>query len=466
MEPIHSSFAIFSNEEAEMIRAASLRVLEKVGVRVVDPSLRDTLIKHGARRAGDCVQFPEQLIWDAVAHAPRQVRLFGRDGSSLSSGDGVHRHGTAPSALAILENDLERRPSRYEDVAGLTRLADHLEGIDFLSAPAIAQDCPQEQTGLRTAEAVFCNTMKFCLAFALDRNEAETWIGMAEAVGALGESPVVGFAISPTSPLVLGKPTSDILMMAAQRELPIVTVPGGMAGATAPYTIAGALVLEHAEALAVVTIAQLERPGVPCVLGLASAVMDMPSGNISLGSPERTLLLNAAAPLAHMWGLPGYAPVGLSDSWDLDMQAGAEKTLSFVTNLASGLEFSSGVGRLEGGLLVSYEGLMIDHELLQMVRRYWRGMRVTRETLAEEVIARIGPGKDYLTDPHTIRFLHGEEYGRFGLANRRGKAQGGWRMKEEAHRAVQRILGGQPSRVPSDQQAEIKAFVGRLVSKQ
>ena len=192
----------------------------------------------------------------------------------------------------------------------------------------------------------------------------------------LAESPTVGFAISPISPLVLAKETCAILVGAAERGMPIVTVPGGMAGATSPYTIAGTLVVEHAEALLVITIAQLVRPGTPCVLGLATAVMDMASGNISLGTAERTLILNAVAPLAHVWGLPSYAPVGLTDSFVLDAQAGAEKMLSFVTHFMSGVEFSGGVGRYEGGLSTSFEGILLDHELLQMVRRHMRGIRV------------------------------------------------------------------------------------------
>jgi trimethylamine--corrinoid protein Co-methyltransferase len=230
-----------------------------------------------------------------------------------------------------------------------------------------------------------------------------------------------------------------------------------MAGATSPYSIAGTLVVEHAESLAVAVIAQVIRPGTPCLLGLASAIMDMASGNISLGMPERALLLNAVAPLARAWELPGYAPAGLSDSFDLDAQAGAEKMLSLVTQLASGLGFSSGAGRLEGGLSVSYEGLLIDHELLQIARRYLRGLRVDAESLAEEVIAAVAPGGDFLSQEHTFRFLRGDEFERSQLFNRRSREQGGRSAREAAHQAVLALLAEHPSPVPPDQQAAFRA---------
>jgi trimethylamine--corrinoid protein Co-methyltransferase len=455
---------VLSPEGVEAIRGAALRVLEQVGVQIIDPEVGEMLHGAGAHMEGDRVRLPERLVVDGLAKAPREVTLYDRNGGAISSEDGIPYHGPAPSAVAVLEYDGGRHTSTYGDVADLTRLADGLPGIDLISPPAIAQDCSASHSGLLTAEAVFCNTDKFCLAFALNRGEAEGWVAMAElAEDNLAEQPTIGFAISPTSPLVLARETSDILVYVARRGLPIVTVPGGMAGATSPYTIAGTLVVEHAEALLVVTIAQIVRPGTPCILGLASAIMDMASGNISLGMPERTLLLNAVAPLARAWGLPGYAPAGLSDSFELDEQAGAEKMLSFVTSLASGLEFSSGVGRMEGGLAVSYEGIVIDHELLQMARRYLRGIQVDRGTLAEEVIARVGPGGSFLTQPHTRAFLRSGEFQLSRLFNRRACGAGGRAVREAAHDQVSRILAEHPAPVPEEQQKAFRAAIVELL---
>lgn len=462
------NLSVLTPDEAETIRASSLRILEIVGVQVQDPTVRDIFKSAGAREDGNRVYLPPKVLMDALACAPSEVIFYSRDGRTIASTDNWCYHGPAPSAVAVLEYGTnERHTSTYQDVADLTRLCDALPGLDFISPPAIAQDCPPAHSGLRTTEAVFCNTAKFCLVFALNWAEAEAWITLAEiaADGNIAERPTIGFAISPTSPLVLAKETSDILVGVARRGLPIVTVPGGMAGATTPITILGTLVVEHAEALLALALAQIIRPGTPCVHGLASAVMDMETGNISLAKPERTLLLNAVAPLARAWNLPSYAPVGLSDTFTVDAQYGGEKMLSFVTNLAAGLNFSSGVGRMEAGISTSYEGILIDHELLQMTRRYLRGIRVDAEALAEEIITRVGPAGNFLTDEHTLHFLRSDEYAGLQLCNRQGRYQGGRTILERAHDQVQKILGEHLLPVAVDRQVAFHAAIDERIKR-
>ena len=460
---------ILSPGDIDAIRGVALRTLARTGVQVSDPAVRDLLHDAGAAVAGDRVKLPEKLVLDALAQAPPEVTFHSRDGRAISSSAGSAYHGPAPSAVAVMEYGGGRRTSTYRDVSDLTRLADALPGIDFISPPAIAQDCPGGHSGLLTAEATFCNTQKFCLAFALNWAEARGWLAMAEqAAGSfarLAERPIVGFAVSPISPLVLAKETSDILVGAAKHGVPVVTVPGGMAGATSPYTLAGTLVVEHAEALLAVVVAQLVRPGTPCVLGLATAVMDMSSGNISLGMAERNLILNAVAPLARAWDLPGYAPVGLTDSFAPDAQAGAEKMLSFITNVMSGLEFGSGVGRYEGGLSTCYEGMLLDHELLQIARRHVRGIRVDEETLAEAVIARVGPAGNFLSEDHTLKFLRSEEFRPSQLFNRRAQNSGGRLAAELAHEQVEAILSAHVPAVSPAQQADFKAIIAGQIAR-
>jgi trimethylamine---corrinoid protein Co-methyltransferase len=314
---------------------------------------------------------------------------------------------------------------------------------------------------------VLCNTQKFCLAFPLNLLEANAWLRMAEAAAGsterLAQRPTIGFAISPISPLVLAQETSAILQAGIRAGIPVITVPGGMSGATNPYSLAGTLVVDHAEALLVATITQIIRPGLPFVLGLATATMDMRTGNISLGKPERTLILNAVAPLAHAWGLPGYAPAGLTDSFVVDYQAGAEKMLGMLTQLQSGLEFSAGAGRYEGGLSTSLEGLFIDHELLQMARRHLQGIRVDEETLAEEAIRRVGPAGDFLADPHTLRLLRSDEYANLPVFNRRAQNSGGAVAAVTARQKALDLLGAHQTPVEEKQQAEYRAIAGEIM---
>jgi trimethylamine---corrinoid protein Co-methyltransferase len=456
-----------SAEAVGQVQSAALRVLERVGVKILDGELRRILQAAGAAATGEIVRIPERLVVEAVGTAPATVVFYSRDGEQISSADQRGYHSPAPSAVNILGSAGQRRPSTYQDVVELARLADALPGIDFVSPPAVAQDGPQVFAGVRTAEAVLCNTQKFCLAFPLNLLEAQAWLRIAEAAAGsaqqLAARPTIGFAISPISPLVLAKETSGILLAGIHSGIPIITVPGGMSGATNPYSLAGTLVVDHAEALLVATITQLIRPGLPVVLGLATATMDMRTGNISLGKPERTLILNAVAPLAHAWGLPGYAPAGLTDSFGLDYQAGAEKMMGMLTQLQSGLEFSAGAGRYEGGLSTCLEGLVIDHEVVQMARRQMQGIRVDEETLAEEVIQRVGPAGDYLADPHTLRLLRSDEFADLPVFNRRPQNSGGAMAAVTARQKAQEILATHPSPVDEKRQADYRAIASEMM---
>jgi trimethylamine--corrinoid protein Co-methyltransferase len=461
-------YSVLNARDLRQICQASLGVLESVGVKIVDSGLRQILQEAGAAISGEIVRLPERLVVDALRQAPPVVTFYSRDGKSLSSQERRGYHSPAPSAVTILEPG-GRRPSTYQDVADLTRLADALPGIDFISPPAVAQDGPETFTGVRTAEAVFCNTHKFCLAFPLNLLEAQAWLSLAQAAaGSLEQRqqrPTIGFAISPISPLVLAKESSDILLAGVRSGIPIITVPGGMSGATNPYSLAGTLVVDHAEALLVAAIAQVVRPGAPVVLGLATATMDMRSGNVSLGRPERTLILNAVAPLAHAWGLPAYAPAGLTDSIAPDYQAGAEKMLSILTQLQSGLEFSAGAGRYEGGLSTCLEGLLLDHQLVQMARRHMQGIQVNSETLAEAAIRRVGPAGDYLADAHTLRFLRSDEWIDLPLFNRRSQTSGGSLAADMARRAARDLLAAHLSPVSDGQQAGYREIARCLMTK-
>ena len=138
--------------------------------------------------------------------------------------------------------------------------------------------------------------------------------------------------------------------------------------------------------------------------------------------------------------------------------------LSFVTHLMAGLEFGSGVGRYEGGLSASFEGMLLDHELLQSARRHIRGIRVDEETLAEDVIAQVGPAGDFISEAHTLQFLRSEEFVPSPLFNRRAQNNGGRTASELAHERVNEILSTHSSSVPETQQADFKAIVAEHVA--
>jgi trimethylamine--corrinoid protein Co-methyltransferase len=209
-------------------------------------------------------------------------------------------------------------------------------------------------------------------------------------------------------------------------------------------TTAGTVVEECANVLAGVTLAQVLAPGHPCVFAIASGVMDMGTGNYSGGAPETALVHAATAQMAHFYGLPFQGGTGI-ESTQPDAQAGYERALQVLTNALAGTNFIHlSIGMMEQMLLASYEQCLIDDEILGAAFRIVRGIEVTDEDIAFEVIRELGPANGmYLAHEHTVRNLR--RVGWFPKLTNREKwdawqAKGGKDMRERAREAAAKVL--------------------------
>jgi trimethylamine--corrinoid protein Co-methyltransferase len=147
----------------------------------------------------------------------------------------------------------------------------------------------------------------------------------------------------------------------------------------------------------------LISPGTPVVFGSTSTNMDMRSGALAIGGPELSQMIVAHAQLARFYGLPSRSGGALTDASYPDAQAGFESMLSLMTALNSGIDFVlHAAGILSSYLAFSYEKLVLDDEMCGLVRRVHQGITVDEDTLAYDVIAKVGPGGNYLVDMHTV----------------------------------------------------------------
>jgi trimethylamine--corrinoid protein Co-methyltransferase len=195
----------------------------------------------------------------------------------------------------------------------------------------------------------------------------------------------------------------EALLEYARWRQPVIIALLVMAGSTGPITLAGVLAQQNAEILAGVTLAQLVSPGTPVIYGSTSTNILMKTGALSIGSPELALIVVATIQMARHYGLPSRSGGALTDAHYPDAQAGSESMLSLLTAVNSGVDFVvHAAGILSSYLAFSYEKFILDDEMCGMVRRFRRGITVTPETLAYEVIARVGPGGNFLMEPHTV----------------------------------------------------------------
>ena len=256
------------------------------------------------------------------------------------------------------------------------------------------------------------------------------------------------------SPLRLDAKYGSFMMQVARAGIPLAVPCEPLAGATAPVTLAGSLVVQNCDALINVMVSQLVNPGTPVIYGCVAGTADLRDMKYLGGSIEGALLNAATAQLAQYYGLPYYATAGISDSKSLDVQCGYETALSNLLVALAGADFiHDAAGLMEFAMTVSKEKLVIDDEIIGMALRALRGIAVDDETLAFDVIKAAGPGGNFTAARHTRRHMHREHY-RPQLSDREYRSE--WKQEgrkttaERAHERVMEILS-KPSRCYLDE---------------
>lgn len=450
-------------EDLERIHLASLRVVSDVGMALEDDGLRVFLHDQGipVDEMSHVVRFPREMVEQALAIAPREVSLWSHHGDELPLKSGCVHPATYANALNVLDYGAPApRHSTRADLVRFVRLGDTLPEVHIVCPVCWALDMPEAAQTLHSAAATIANSAKHSEAAPQNLSEAQIWtdlVAIADRNLYPLPGPTLSFVTSSTSPLQLDANTAQVLRYGAERGIPLILSPCPIAGASSPFTIAGTLVQSNAENLWLLTLAQLINEGTPVILGGATGPMDMRSGNLSYGCPERHLMLGANIELANFYGLPHNSPAGTVDAGLPDVQSGAAKMLTWVTRLLSGISLGIGIGSLLTGTTVSLEQMVIDVDLLQSAQRVLRGFQVNEETMGEDAIARVGPGGDFLMDDHTLRWMRSDEYYLSPLANRQGTV--GQTMLERTHERVQALLAAHTPSVGPDVIAEIEAYV-------
>jgi trimethylamine--corrinoid protein Co-methyltransferase len=298
----------------------------------------------------------------------------------------------------------ERRVATLDDLARFTRLADSLPQVDYPITQCIPQDVPKELVGQYMALTMLANTEKhvYCPTFSLDG--AQDFMEMAAIVlggeERLHQNPTfINSMICPTSPLQYSADAAARLMAFSRVRVPFGIWSAPLAGATGPATIAGTVVVQNAEVLAGLVLAQLVGPGTPVLYGTGASVMDMTYGTPAYAAPELSIFNVVTAQLAQRYGIPTYGTGGVIDAKVPDEQAAYESMLSSIVASLAGITITA-----------CYEQLLICHEMVGMVRRVLAGIEVTPETLALPVIHAVQPGGTFLNQQHTLRTFRREHW--------------------------------------------------------
>ncbi len=408
-----------SNRDMERVHQTALDLLAEVGMANPLPILQEHALARGCTMDdGGRLHFPHGLVEDIIAGAARNYVLEAPDPANNidSSGTRVHfRCGGEAVTMVDFETGLYR-PSTAVDLYDLARLADSLEHIHRFSNIIVASEIGDlRKFDLTRTYAAAAGTSKGFSMSCSDAAHMDELIAMLDVIaGGEGEflkRPFCGAGgCAIVSPLTYGDDNSEVVVAATQRGIPTGIVVASQAGATAPAALASALVQNTAETLAGLLMVNLIRPGHPTSFGNWPLVSDLRTGSFTGGSGEEAVLSAAASQMAKFYDLPNSVGAGMSDSKALDAQSGYEKGITVALAALSGANMVSESAGMMGSLMgVSFEGMVLDNDMLGNIARAVRGIEVTDETLSFEVIKDVvaGPGH-FLGSAQTLEMMESE----------------------------------------------------------
>jgi len=407
-------FRVLSDDQVEEIKRSAFEVMSKVGFSVLHEGARKMFKQAGALVNGENVKVPEHVVTGCLRTAPKGWTIYDREGKRAMEVEGRKSYYGTSTASPRTKDALsgEIHPTRVVDIATGARVADALENIDWVMPMGSVQDVPPTVADLHEFEAVVSNTTKPIVFLGYTPRGVELAFEMAAEVAGglenLRQRPFIVFYPEPISPFVWPADVVDRLFVGADLCLPQIQGPTVQFGATGPVTLAGAVVQGTAEALMCLVMAQLRNPGCPFGLGCNFSMFDMAAGLLSMASPEMSLALAAQAEVAQSFGLPTWGLAGSTDSKVIDAQAGIESTFSILAQGLAGLNLIHDVGYIDNGMACSTAQLVLGNESIGMAKRFIRGIEVNRETLAREVIEKVGPGGHYLDQDHTYNHFRSE----------------------------------------------------------
>ena len=439
------SYRLLSSGQIDRIHAATLELLETVGVNIGHPEARDMMAEAGCTvRKDGTVLIPGHLVADAIQSAPSSVIIYNRLGEkALRLEDRRIHFGLGTDLAKIYDLETGRiRKSRLKDVQTAVRIADALPEIDFIASYAIPNDSPPNLMYLDAFKAQLEYSTKpiFFTAAGLEdiRLIREMAVAVAGGRDNLRRKPFLIHYCEPTSPLIHSAGAVDKLLFCADHHIPVTYTPGMMSGATGPVTLAGALALGNAEALSGLVMHQLRSKGAPIISGIGMAVMDMARATCIYGCPEYRLILSACADLYHHYKIPVWGTAGVTDANCLDLQAGMEWGDSLLLNAMAGVNLIHDVGYMGQGLVGHPAALVVCDEMISHTRRFMRGFELDDDHLDLDTIRQVGAGGSFLSAPQTVRMFRSEHWYP-NLCNR--DSVGSWPEKggrDMADRAVEK----------------------------
>ena len=404
---------VLGKDEIELIHNKTLELLEKLGVKVESQEARKILQDNGANvnESTEYVKFPEELVLEQVKKVPNHFTLWGTDKSfSFEVNTKTVNFATVGTPVKIFDPTKKNgiRKSKLSDTINQIRIVDSLKNIMCSHVDVWPNDVPYLELHYHAIKAWATHSTKPYGLGCLGRVASQDMMDLTSTIVGGDEELVkyprlIGF-FNPVSPLTLNKLQLNGLFIFAKYKQPTIIAPAASAGSTAPVTLAGLLIQSNMETLSSITLTQLINPGCPVFYSTMNAPMDPATGNVAWGSIETGLITVGAAQMGRYYNIPTRGPGLVTDSKVLDLQNGFERFMTLFCSANAGINYITCAGTYESSLAEALELLVIDDELIEIVKRGFRGIRVDDESIAIDQISRVATeGKNYLMLKHTVK---------------------------------------------------------------
>jgi trimethylamine--corrinoid protein Co-methyltransferase len=467
---------LLTNEQVQRTHAASLEILENVGLLVRSGKARALFARHGCKVDAETqiVTFPRAVVEKYRAMLPPTFTFRGRDPKFDRT---IPQDGpilvTGSSAPDIIDPVTGReRRSRSDDIARIAHLINELPAYDVFSVSTLADDAPPGQFTL----ARLYPALKYCLkpirSTTKDLEDTETVMRLlfviAGSEAAYMERPFVTHHYCPVvSPLTMDTLSTDAIIYFSEKGLPVYPSIVPNAGLTSPMSMAGTLAQGNAEFLAAAVLMQMARTGTPTIYASLPTVADMRTGAYASGGIECGMLHMAFAQMARFYNVPSGGYIGLTNSKINDAQSGYESGMSAVAGLLGGADMFNMGGLLDALKVFDFAKAVIDDEITMMLKRLKRGITFNEEELALNIVAQVKPGGSFMMNPHTTRRMKSEAL-LTKLADRDARTvwekKGALDTHTRAMQRVKEILAKPSSAVfPAEVEARIRTKFPNLV---
>ena len=394
---------------AEQVHAISIDILKNVGFCVPDEGVLARLESAGfsVDFESQMVRITDELLKLALAHLPRNFMLYNRQGEAPARYGAASLFMGAGTPVNVFDlHSGARRPATRQDVRQLVTLQDALPQVDIVRPTVTATDHGDFSDLVEIAE-LLRNTDKPVVHRTLSPERVDAAVEMIFAVAGGKEvflaQPSFATLYCPISPGYFTAENVHCMLKWAEHGVPITILSMAMGGASAPTTLQGELIVINTDILAWIVVLQTLYPGAPLLYGSVSAVLDMRTGLLPLGAPERGMINAAAALMARYYGIPSMCGGLSSDAKQLDAQAGFEKVLTAIPLLQEGASIIYGVGATDAGSTISYTQMVFDDEIIAGIRRMWEGISLHDPTEEVELIKAKTPRGNFMSAPHTRR---------------------------------------------------------------